>query len=55
LNKIIDYSLLLGVIDIDEELTQEELELLRDLSQKGKLFYSSDKTKAYMMGIIDYF
>lgn len=55
MNRIIDYSLLLGVIDVDAELEKQDLAILQELSEEGKVFYSADQQKAYMIGIIDYF
>ena len=45
----------MGVIDIDEETTEEDLERMRKLKEEGRLYYTIDKETAFMVGIIDYF
>lgn len=52
--KVIDYSLLLGIVDM-EFVGPEDTEVMLELEKDRILFYSSDRREAYIIGIIDYF
>lgn len=51
---VIDYSLLLGVIDM-EFVSDDDYSVMKELEQAGKLFFNKKKDAAFIMGIIDYF
>lgn len=48
-----DYSLLLGVIDLEGK--ENKMAEMKSLEEKGLLFFSLKKERAFMIGIIDYF
>ena len=54
-NKIIDYSLLLGVIDLEKCDNTEDKGIIEKLEEDNHLFKDIEKSQAYMMGVIDYF
>lgn len=54
-NKIIDYSLLLGVIDLKNCDNLEDKAIIEKLEIDNHLFKDIEKNQAYMMGVIDYF
>lgn len=53
-HKIIDYSLLLGVIDTNLT-TDDDFALMEQLEREGSLIFDHSRKEAYIMGIIDYF
>lgn len=55
MHKIIDYSLLIGVIDLDDKLTQEEIIELERLEKLGLVYMDIERNRAFILGIIDYF
>lgn len=52
-NKLMDYSLLIGLIEVGQ-LSVEERQIL-DAASPAKVFYSQDRSLAIVLGIIDYF
>lgn len=54
LHKIIDYSLLLGIINV-KELNEQDKKELDQMVDDEMAYYNTGKDKAFMMGIIDYF
>ena len=52
--KIIDYSLLLGVIDV-ENLTKVQMDFVKTWVGQKRAFFDVEKKLAIMIGVIDYF
>ena len=53
-NSIIDYSLLMGLIETSR-LTSDQLALFEDLAKNRQVYFSKDRSLVIIIGIIDYF